>query len=318
MGLTDPEREWWDQLCDQLSLIQRWYTETAYVRGGRGRIDAKRVGLRTDTAPTRFLPVSAEADGTLRLTVNDADASLFALRPEHLVTNVKRYAVDGRTVYSFDAVEPPHGATEKGAPDLIRLLNAREGILEDRPWWIQDVTSRVLHLPQSPQWSEAVYTALLGNWPDPLTHQQELTPQAISVLRAEARTFHRQSTPLWRRRTRHGRVLSLDADLGDGYCLLDLLAAQASPHLDLAHWAIDDQRIGALLRSLTPLERRLVLARAAGEATTWTEAAMVSLVGNPQAVGDQVRRKVLRLIKEQERRREQSNGLWLSGRKQES
>lgn len=35
--------------------------------------------------------------------------------------------------------------------------------------------------------------------------------------------------PLWRRRTRHGRVLSLDAALGDGLSLHDLIAADIAP-----------------------------------------------------------------------------------------
>ncbi|MFG2260455.1 hypothetical protein [Streptomyces mirabilis] len=37
-------------------------------------------------------------------------------------------------------------------------------------------------------------------------------------------------------------------------------------------------------------------------------------VDSPEAFGNRVRRRVLRLIREQERRREQSNGQWLSGR----
>ncbi|MCX4429610.1 hypothetical protein [Streptomyces mirabilis] len=198
-------------------------------------------------------------------------------------------------------------------PDLIRLLNAREAVLENRPWWIHDVASPVLALPKSPRWNEAISTALLGDWTDPLTQKRELTSQAISALRAEARTIHRQLVPIWRRRTRHGRVLSLDADLGDGYCLHDLLAAQPGVPAELIHSTVDDQRLGALLRALSPLERHVVLARAAREGTTWTEAAMVTRADDPKAFGDRVRRKVTRLITEQNRRRRQSNNQWLPG-----
>lgn len=290
--------------------MQRWYAETAYVGADRCRIDAKRVGLRTDAEASRLLPVNAEPDGTLRLTAADAGASVSVPYLDHFASQAR--TVPGTSVYCWTIDDQTQRAFEKPAPDLIRLLNAREGILEDRPWWVESVVSRVLVLPQSPHWAEAVYTALLGDWPDPLTQKQELTPQAISVLRAEARAIHRQLMPIWRRRTRYGRVLSLDADLGDGYCLLDLLAAQAGPDLDLANSALGHQRVSALLRSLTPLERHAVLARAAGEATTWTEAAVICRVDDPQAFGDRVRRKVLRLIREQERRRGQSNGQWLS------
>lgn len=311
MGLTERQQTFWDQVCERLSLIQRWHAETAWAGADWCRIDAKRVGLRTDATAGRLLPVCAAPDGTLHLMTVDAGSSEVIAYPDHLVSRAG--VLPGTSVYCWEVDNQTERRFHKVAPDLIRLLTAREGILEDRPWWVQDVGSRVLDLPQDPLWAEAVYTALLGDWPDPLTQQQELTPQAIRVLRAEARAIHRQLVPIWRRRTRHGRVLSLDADLGDGYCLLDLLAAQAGPQHDLVQLARDHQRIGALLRALTPLERHVVLTRATGEATTWTEAATACRIDNPLAFGDRVRRKVLRLIKEQQRRRQQSNGQWLSG-----
>ncbi|WP_051740549.1 hypothetical protein [Streptomyces xylophagus] len=310
MGLTDHQRAR-DRLLDQLSLVQRWYAEILYVGRDWCRIDAKRAGLRTEVTASRLLPTVAEPDGTLRLTAVDPYSSSPMPYLDILSPPVRQVA--GTPVFHWEMDDRAQRAVAKPVPHLIRLLNAREGILEDRPWWVESVVSNVLALPQEPLWREAVYTALLGDWPDPLTDRRELTLQAVSVLRAEARTVHRQLVPIWRRRTRHGRVLSLDADLGDGYCLFDLLAAQAGPQLDLIHSARDQQRIGALLRALTPLERHVVLARAAGEATTWTEAAMVCQLEDPQAFGDRVRRKVLRLIREQERRR-QSSGRWPSGR----
>ncbi|MFD0008251.1 hypothetical protein ACFVJ4_38525 [Streptomyces sp. NPDC127178] len=311
MELATVRRAWkfWDSYFDQLSLHVRWHTESRYVGEARCRIDVRRAGLRTSTPAGRLLPVSVDGEGALHVTGTEADESI-PVRVYVPATTAQGWFVPAvPAVFRNPSVDPT-----PGVPDLVRLLNAREAVLRDRPWWIRDVRSDVLALPQSPHWDEAISTALLGSWADPLTTDRVLTPRAVSVLRAEARKIHRQLVPIWRRRTRHGRVLSLDADLGDGYCLLDLLAAQAGPQLDLAHSARDQQRIGALLRALTPLERNVVLARAAGEATTWTEAAMVCRIGDPEAFGNRVRRKVLRLIKEQERRRHMSNGQWFSGR----
>ena len=51
---------------------------------------------------------------------------------------------------------------------------------------------------------------------------------AVGVLKAEAQLLHPQLVPLWRRRTRHGRVLSLDAALEDGLSLYDLVAVTSA------------------------------------------------------------------------------------------
>ncbi|MFJ8140879.1 hypothetical protein [Streptomyces sp. NPDC096013] len=56
----------------------------------------------------------------------------------------------------------------------------------------------------------------------PLFHTGYLPNTALGALKAEDRTVRRQLVPLWKRRTRHGRVLSLDAGLGDGLSLYDL------------------------------------------------------------------------------------------------
>ncbi|MFC8663997.1 hypothetical protein ACFUI0_17600, partial [Streptomyces sp. NPDC057199] len=113
--------------------------------------------------------------------------------------------------------------------------------------------------------------------------------------------------PLWRRHTRHGRVLSLDANLGDGQSLRDVLATRPGTQTHQPGSLVDDQRIGALLRGLAPAKRRVVLARASGEARTWTEAAAFVGAENPVTFGERVRRKVERLRAEQERRRQLSN-----------
>ncbi|MFF7534679.1 hypothetical protein ACFZB2_37125 [Streptomyces bobili] len=105
------------------------------------------------------------------------------------------------------------------------------------------------------------------------------------------------------RRTRHGRVLSLDADLG-GLSLYDLVAADVDFLAHTAGGVFDDDRLNRVLRALTPAEYAVVLAYAEGEGTTWAEAAAYVGATNPDAFGERVRRKTRRLAAEQNRRAE--------------
>ncbi|GGN45266.1 hypothetical protein GCM10011578_097040 [Streptomyces fuscichromogenes] len=204
-----------------------------------------------------------------------------------------------------------------GPPDLVAALGARgmtcgawppnglvvtadtyEDVMTDSS---DRVTARVLVLPRSERWREAVSTALLGPWCDPLWQTGYLPTTALGALKAEARALHHQLVPVWRHGTRAGRVLSLDADLG-GVSLYDLVA----PDLDLLARTTDgvfaDDRLNRVLRRLHPAEQRVVVAYAAREGTTWTEAAAHTGATDPKAFGDRVRRKVNRLVAEQRRR----------------
>ncbi|MFE4999281.1 hypothetical protein ACFRH4_50200 [Streptomyces mirabilis] len=198
-------------------------------------------------------------------------------------------------------------------PDLVRSLNIRawamgwmqqvfEGPADHSSGHLDGFAAEVLVVPRSERWREAVSTALLGNWCDSLVRTGRLPVTALSALRAEARTLHRQSVPLWRRRTRHGRSLSLDAALGDGLSLYDLVAADVDLLTHTAGGAFEDERLNAVLRGLAPAERQVVVAYAEGEGTTWTEAAAHVGAGAPEAFGERVRRKVKRLAAEQHRR----------------
>ncbi|MEH0415980.1 hypothetical protein [Streptomyces sp. B21-083] len=160
--------------------------------------------------------------------------------------------------------------------------------------------SRVLLVPRSDRWRDAVSTALLGDWNRELNHDVD-PATALSMLKAEARTHHRHSVPIWRRGTRHGRVLSLDADLG-GLSLHDLVAADMDLLTHTTDGAYEDERLNRVLRGLAEAEQKVVRARAAREGTTWTEAAAVTGAPDPVAFGERVRRKVSRLAAEQHRR----------------
>ncbi|MFH8293037.1 hypothetical protein [Streptomyces sp. NPDC018059] len=204
--------------------------------------------------------------------------------------------------------------TNRG-PDLVQALTVR-GFVSGA--WTTDGESTyttdksaaevdhfaatVLVVPRSVRWLEAVSTALVGNWCAPLRQAGHLPLTALGALKAEARAVHRQLVPLWRRRTRHGRVLSLDADLGGGLSLYDLIAADVDLLAHTTGEVFDDERLNAVLRCLSLAERQVVMAYAAGEGTTWSEAAAAVGAAAPEAFGERVRRKAKRLAAEQLRR----------------
>ncbi|MEU5314390.1 hypothetical protein [Streptomyces sp. NPDC021562] len=178
---------------------------------------------------------------------------------------------------------------------------AIELISEDSADPVQYFGGHSLVLPRSPRWTEATSTALLGGWCDELLDTGYLPATALSALKAEARALHRQLVPLHMRGTRHGRMLSLDADVG-GVPLYDLVATEVDYLAHTAGGVFEDERLNRVLRGLDPAERAVVFAYAAREGTTWTEAATIAGAAKPEAFGDRVRRKVNRLAAEQRRR----------------
>ncbi|MEU9397658.1 hypothetical protein AB0D86_47785 [Streptomyces sp. NPDC048324] len=196
-------------------------------------------------------------------------------------------------------------ASQQHTSALLWALLWRRSILRPSPGSLLQSAARDLALPYGPQWGEAISTTLLGTWCDPLTATGHLPATTVGALRAEARTRHRQAVPLWRRRTRHGRVLSLDADLGNGLSLHDLVAADVHHLAHTTGCVFDDERLNSVLRGLALAEQRVVLAYAEGEGTTWTEAAAAAGAPDPEGFGERVRRKAKRLADEQRRRHKQ-------------
>ncbi|MFG3274904.1 hypothetical protein [Streptomyces luteogriseus] len=183
----------------------------------------------------------------------------------------------------------------------MELLTKRIGCVAHGATYDAEPVTADLVLPDSPRWREAADTALLGTWCNPLWETGRLDATALSALRAEARTVHRQLVPVWRRRTRHGRVLSLDADLG-GLSLYELVAADVRFLSHTAGGVFEDERLNMVLHALNETERQVVFAYAEGEGTTWTEAATVAGADEPEAFGERVRRRIKRLANEQARR----------------
>ncbi|MFF8352957.1 hypothetical protein ACF063_05850 [Streptomyces chartreusis] len=167
---------------------------------------------------------------------------------------------------------------------------------------VDDFSSKVLAVPCGERWAEAVSTALVGSWADPLVFTGRLTDTAIGALRAEVRAEHRNLAPLWRRRTRHGRVLSLDASLDDGLSLYDLVAADIGLLARTRDGVFVDERLNGVLRALNEEERQVVFAYAEDGGSTWVEAAECSGAADPVGFGERVRRKIKRLGAEQARR----------------
>ncbi|MEU9662882.1 hypothetical protein [Streptomyces chartreusis] len=188
-------------------------------------------------------------------------------------------------------------------PPLVEALQVRG---HAQLGWQEEIDSfnrSTLLFRRSERWSEAISTALLGPWADPLLSDGFLPARAFSALKSEAQTIHRQLVPLWQRGTRHGRVLSLDASLGLGLSLYDLVRADVDL-LDRTDIGVfDDERLNQLLRRLKPTEREIVLTYAETHGLTWTEAA-TDIVGpaDAEAFGERVRRKVKREADEQHRR----------------
>jgi DNA-directed RNA polymerase specialized sigma24 family protein len=202
---------------------------------------------------------------------------------------------------------------DTGRPDLVEALNCRPvaagwldlGAKDSRDLngeVIDHFLTKVLARPSSARWREAASMALLSDWCTPLLETGMLPSTALGALRAETRTVHRQLVPVWRRRTQHGRVLSLDAALGDGLSLYDLVAADVDLLTHATGGVFEDERLNTVLRGLTPAERQVVIAYALHEGTTWSEAAAAVGVTDSTAFGERVRRKAKRLAAEQRRR----------------
>ncbi|OEJ36356.1 hypothetical protein [Streptomyces agglomeratus] len=197
-------------------------------------------------------------------------------------------------------------------PDVVRALDARSAALVNDTAHLDSFASDVLGLWRGGRWREAVSTALLGEWVSPLQNGGVLGPAALNRLKAEAREIHRHLTPVWRRRVNRSRVLLLDMPLGEEMTLYDLITGTASGSGYGVGDEPDNVRAAALLRSLRPYERTVVLAWAHPAVTTWEDAAWHAGVRDAKIVAERVRRKVRHLLAEQRRRRDLSGGQWLA------
>ncbi|MEW2312704.1 hypothetical protein AB0918_29365 [Streptomyces sp. NPDC006864] len=188
-------------------------------------------------------------------------------------------------------------------PDIVQALNARQAALLDDTRQLDAFTSDVLGLWSG--WREPVSTALLGDWASPLLSSGSLAPTALDYLRTEARTIHRQLTPLSQRRVAGERLWSLDFRFGDDLTTYDLISDGPDPFEVLTGSLPDDPRVASVVAQLRPLEHAVAMAWASTRVTSWAEAAAdvialdpAQFTGcDPRALGERVRTKLIRLGK---------------------
>ena len=234
-------------------------------------------------------------DGSLVLDTDDAfglPEPFDRVAPPMMITTTTGMAVLKADHPANQTIESGFRSLNIPVPDVIQALGAREAALAGDKSTIHSFRSDVLRMWKG--WDESISTALLGNWADTLYDQGRLTPDALGRLKSEASVINRQLTPVWRRKLNHARMLLLDTPLGDGLSLYDLVPGQAAAGIGVEA-GFDDPRLTEIMQALSPAERAVTLALAAGGVTTWAEAAVAAGATQPEKVGEQVRRKVKRL-----------------------
>ncbi|MCF2131018.1 hypothetical protein L1I79_32030 [Strepomyces sp. STD 3.1] len=199
------------------------------------------------------------------------------------------------------------------APPLVVALMARQDVLQGDYELVDRFAARVLRRRTTGDWRTALSDALLGDWISPLEGSAALHPSALEQLRNRVWRIHADLQPIWTRRTSRSRVLLLDTPLGADLTLYDLLAASPSSAGIAAGEEPDDARLGALLRALDEVDRTVVLAWMHPGVATWADAALLAGTPKPEVYGERVRRRVRRLVADQQRRTVASEGLWLPG-----
>ncbi|MYR92353.1 MULTISPECIES: hypothetical protein [unclassified Streptomyces] len=239
--------------------------------------------------------VTLREDGSLVLDLDDAfglPEPFDRVAPPMMITTTTGMAVLKADHPANQTIESGFRSLNIPVPDVIQALGAREAALAGDTSTIRSFRSDVLGMWKG--WDESISTALLGNWADTLYDQGRLTLDALSRLKSEASVINKQLTPVWRRKLNHARLLLLDTPLGDGLSLYDLVPGQAAADLGVEA-GFDDPRLAEIMQALSPAERAVTLALAAGGVTTWAEAAMAAGATQPKYAGEQVRRKVKRL-----------------------
>ncbi|MFJ6015175.1 hypothetical protein [Streptomyces sp. NPDC092952] len=231
--------------------------------------------------------VALDLDGTFELpepfdrgtlpTMITTTTGMAVLKPNH---------PDNQTIESgFRAVGIP-------VPDVVQAMNAREAVLTGDLAALGAFVSE--GLGRWSGWREPVSTALIGDWADPLYDKGRLSPGAVDQLLAEAKVINGQLKPIWTHQTNRQQVRLLDAPLGDGMTLYDVLSGQPADD-DARFEGFDDPRLIRILNALSEEEQMVTIARSRPGVTSWPEAARLAGFPEPEDVGKRVCRKVKRL-----------------------
>ncbi|MEU9132419.1 hypothetical protein AB0D08_30650 [Kitasatospora sp. NPDC048540] len=204
---------------------------------------------------------------------------------------------------------------------VMAALLGRNGVLVGQGDIAPFFGHTFLGLPISDRWTQAISTALIGSWADPLDAPggKAEMEAAFGLLHREVRAIHLQLVPLWRRRTYgNKRVTLLETPVNEGMTLRDLLADRQLPDDLLLDRVPGDRRLAAVLDRLAPAELAVVLARGHRGVATWAEAAELAGSTWPEKDGEKVRRKVGRAVQELRRQDGQRThgptGLWTPAR----
>ncbi|MGV9706029.1 hypothetical protein [Streptomyces sp. NPDC003483] len=237
--------------------------------------------------------VTLREDGTVALDIDGT----FALpepfdrgTPATMITTTTGMAVLKPDHPANQTIESGFEAVGVPVPDVVRALNAREAALTGDQAAIRAYTSGPLGRWSG--WNEPISTALLGSWADPLCVEGRLSPGALDLFLAEARIINQQLKPIWSHQTNSGYVRLLDAPLGHGMTLHDVLCGQ--PAIDLSLEGFEDPRLIEILENLSTDEREVAMWRSRRGITNWAEAAMAAGVPDPEIVGERVRRSTSR------------------------
>jgi hypothetical protein len=234
------------------------------------------------------------SDGTVVLDLDGTFAQpepFDRVAPPTVITTTTGMAVLKPDHPNNQTIESGFRAVGVPVPDVVRTMNAREAALTGDRASLGTFVSEELGWWRG--WHEPVSTALLGDWAKPLYKQGRLSPGAVDQFLAEAKVINGQLKPIWLRQANQERVRLLDAPLGDGMTLYDVLSGQ--PAVDRDFEGFDDPRLIQILNALSEEEQAVTVARSRHGVNSWPEAARVAGVRQPEVVGEQVRRKVKRL-----------------------
>jgi len=139
------------------------------------------------------------------------------------------------------------------------------------------------------QWREAVEMALVGKWADALGQGGATDSELQTLLRRHTGVHHRDLLPLCERRVLGKRTVLHSQPIGVSTTIGDMLSEQHIPETETLVAELDDGRLAAVLRGLTPDEAQVAQAWAQGRAS-WARAALAHR--KPAAYEDRVRRKL--------------------------
>ncbi|MEU6959797.1 hypothetical protein [Streptomyces chrestomyceticus] len=196
-----------------------------------------------------------------------------------------------KTLASKLATQPRAVAREP----VMAALVARNAAIEGDAATVDEFTSSWLGLGMPEMWREAVEAALLGDWVDMLGVCLSQDAEVMDLLKRHTRAEHLHLQPIWERKARGHRLRMLEDPVSEGLTLRDIVTDRRLLE-DSVLGRLEDDRVSAVLRSLTPGEKGVAEVYGASR-MTWSQAAEAAGVDDPAAFGERVRTKLKRLGK---------------------